>query len=68
VEQGATVLTGGGPVESLNTTGGTFFAPTVLTGMTQDMAPFLEETFGPVAPLASFATEEEAVAIANNTR
>lgn len=52
----------------MNRTGGTFYLPTVLADMNSDMRPFQEETFGPVAPLMRFKTEEEAVAIANNTK
>lgn len=47
--------------------GGTFFEPTVLTEVTQDMKVAKEETFGPLAPLFRFHTEEEAVAMANDT-
>jgi succinate-semialdehyde dehydrogenase / glutarate-semialdehyde dehydrogenase len=47
--------------------GGTFFEPTILTGVTSDMAVTEEETFGPVAPLFSFKTEAEVVAAANDT-
>ena len=47
--------------------GRTFFTPTVLTGVTQKMKVAKEETFGPVAPLVAFDTEEEAVAMANDT-
>ena len=47
--------------------GGTFYTPTVLTGVTQAMRVAREETFGPVAPLFPFDTEEEAVAMANDT-
>ena len=47
--------------------GGTFFQPTVLTGVTDDMAVTNEETFGPVAPLFKFDTEEEVVEKANAT-
>jgi succinate-semialdehyde dehydrogenase/glutarate-semialdehyde dehydrogenase len=47
--------------------GGTFFEPTVLTGVTPAMAVAREETFGPVAPLFSFKSEEEAIAMANDT-
>ena len=36
--------------------------------MTQDMLPFTEETFGPLAAIMKFKTEEEAIAIANNTK
>jgi succinate-semialdehyde dehydrogenase / glutarate-semialdehyde dehydrogenase len=47
--------------------GQTFFEPTVLTGVTMDMAISCEETFGPVAGINRFAGEEEAVRIANDT-
>ncbi len=47
--------------------GGTFFEPTLLTGVTQDMKVAHEETFGPVAPLFRFETEEEGIALANDT-
>jgi succinate-semialdehyde dehydrogenase/glutarate-semialdehyde dehydrogenase len=47
--------------------GQTFFQPTVLTGLTPAMAMSCEETFGPVAGIARFSTEEEAVRIANDT-
>ncbi len=46
---------------------GTFFAPTVLAGVTGAMKVAREETFGPVAPVFRFATEDEAVAMANDT-
>jgi succinate-semialdehyde dehydrogenase/glutarate-semialdehyde dehydrogenase len=45
----------------------TFFEPTVLTDVTRDMAVTHEETFGPVAPLFRFKTEDEAIAMANDT-
>jgi succinate-semialdehyde dehydrogenase/glutarate-semialdehyde dehydrogenase len=63
VAGGAKIATGGGPHEL----GGLFFEPTVLTDVTPDMAMSCEETFGPVAGLIPFDTEEEAVAIANDT-
>jgi succinate-semialdehyde dehydrogenase/glutarate-semialdehyde dehydrogenase len=47
--------------------GGTFFTPTVLTGVTQAMRVAREETFGPLAPIFRFETEEEAIAMANAT-
>jgi succinate-semialdehyde dehydrogenase / glutarate-semialdehyde dehydrogenase len=47
--------------------GGTFYEPTVLTGVTSAMAVAREETFGPVAPLFRFSTEQEAIAMANDT-
>jgi succinate-semialdehyde dehydrogenase/glutarate-semialdehyde dehydrogenase len=61
--RGARVLQGG----LRHALGGTFFEPTVLCGATPDMALAREETFGPVAPLFRFRTEEEAVALANDT-
>ncbi|QGY31904.1 NAD-dependent succinate-semialdehyde dehydrogenase [Pantoea cypripedii] len=61
--KGATVITGGKP----HALGGTFFEPTVLTGATQQMKIAREETFGPVAPLFRFETEEEVIAMANDT-
>jgi len=61
--KGAVATTGG----SKHDLGLTFFTPTVLTGMTTDMQIFKEETFGPVAPLFRFKTEEEVVAMANDT-
>ncbi|QDL90889.1 NAD-dependent succinate-semialdehyde dehydrogenase [Paroceanicella profunda] len=47
--------------------GGNFYRPTVLTGVTKDMKVAREETFGPVAPLFRFETEEEVIAAANDT-
>ena len=46
---------------------GFFFEPTILLDVTSEMIISREETFGPVAPLFAFATEEEAVALANDT-
>ncbi|MBB4105555.1 NAD-dependent succinate-semialdehyde dehydrogenase [Allorhizobium borbori] len=63
VSKGAKIVTGG----KRHALGGTFFEPTVLTGTTQDMKIAREETFGPVAPLFRFETEEEVVAMANDT-
>ncbi|QXA07398.1 NAD-dependent succinate-semialdehyde dehydrogenase [Acinetobacter pittii] len=62
-EKGATVRIGG----QRSALGGTFFEPTVLTGVTPDMKVSKEETFGPLAPLFRFKTEDEAVAMANDT-
>ncbi len=47
--------------------GGNFFEPTIITGVTSEMAVAREETFGPVAPLFKFKTEEEVIAWANAT-
>jgi succinate-semialdehyde dehydrogenase / glutarate-semialdehyde dehydrogenase len=63
LEGGAELQLGG----SRHELGQTFFQPTVLTGVTTEMAISSEETFGPVAGLHRFATEEEAVRIANDT-
>ena len=52
----------------MNSTGASFYKPTILLNMTQDMLPFTEETFGPLAAIMKFKTEEEAIAIANNTK
>ena len=61
--KGAKVLVGG----KRHALGGTFFEPTVLTGVTQQMAMAREETFGPVAPLFRFRTEAELAGLANAT-
>jgi succinate-semialdehyde dehydrogenase/glutarate-semialdehyde dehydrogenase len=61
VSKGAKVVVGGKAL------GGNFFEPTLLRDVTTDMAVSREETFGPVAPLFKFKTEEEAIAMANNT-
>ncbi|MCL4163076.1 UNVERIFIED_CONTAM: hypothetical protein GTU68_053073 [Idotea baltica] len=61
--KGGEVLTGGKPHEL----GGTFFEPTVVTGVTQEMAVAKEETFGPLAPLFKFEDEDEVIAMANDT-
>lgn len=45
----------------------TFFPPTVITGVTSNMRLFREEIFGPVAPITKFASEDEAIALANDT-
>ncbi|MCV2879939.1 NAD-dependent succinate-semialdehyde dehydrogenase [Sedimentimonas flavescens] len=66
----ADALKGGGKVVAggvRHALGGTFFEPTVVTGVTQDMKVANEETFGPVAPLFRFETEEEVVEKANAT-
>ena len=47
--------------------GGSFFEPTVLTDVTIDMVITKEETFGPVAPLYRFKSDEDAVKMANDT-
>ncbi|MAQ35644.1 NAD-dependent succinate-semialdehyde dehydrogenase [Thioclava sp. UBA3469] len=63
LDHGGSIVTGGERHEM----GGTFFQPTVLTGVTQEAKVSHEETFGPVAPLFKFETEQEAIAKANDT-
>jgi len=63
VAKGARVVAGG----ARHALGGTFFQPTVLANATREMALAREETFGPVAPLFRFKTEQEAVELANDT-
>ncbi|GAB3773507.1 NAD-dependent succinate-semialdehyde dehydrogenase [Ramlibacter monticola] len=61
VAKGARVVVGGRKLQ------GQFFEPTVVSGATGDMLCAREETFGPLAPIFKFKTEQEAVAAANNT-
>jgi succinate-semialdehyde dehydrogenase/glutarate-semialdehyde dehydrogenase len=63
LEKGAAVFAGGTRVEGK----GTFFNPTILTDVTEDMLICNEETFGPLAGIIKFKSEEEAIKIANNT-
>ncbi len=63
LERGAQVVVGG----ASHPAGSLFFSPTVLTGVTPDMRMAQEETFGPVAPIYRFETEDEAIALANDT-
>nr|WP_283254188.1 NAD-dependent succinate-semialdehyde dehydrogenase [Ramlibacter paludis] len=63
VAAGASVLTGG----KRHALGASFFQPTVLAGVRADMAIAREETFGPVLPLIRFTTDDEAIALANDS-
>ncbi|HEY6007942.1 MAG TPA: aldehyde dehydrogenase family protein, partial [Geobacteraceae bacterium] len=63
IAKGARVLCGG----KRHALGGSFFQPTVLADVTPDMAVAREETFGPLAPLFRFTSEEEAIRMANDT-
>ena len=63
LSKGASIALGG----KADARGGLFFQPTVLTDVTSDMKVAREETFGPVAPLFKFETEEEVVELANKT-
>ncbi|CAJ0742241.1 Succinate-semialdehyde dehydrogenase [NADP(+)] GabD [Ralstonia edaphis] len=64
IAKGAKVLTGGARLTQL---GANYYAPTVLINADATMACACEETFGPVAPLTRFTTEEEVIAAANDT-
>ncbi len=61
--KGATVILG----DAQDTMEGNFFAPTIITGVTPDMAVATEETFGPLAPLFKFENEDEVIKMANDT-
>jgi succinate-semialdehyde dehydrogenase/glutarate-semialdehyde dehydrogenase len=63
LRKGASVALGG----KRHALGGTFFEPTILTGVTSEMLIAREETFGPIAPLFKFHSEAEAIAMANDT-
>ncbi|WP_026870254.1 NADP-dependent succinate-semialdehyde dehydrogenase [Inquilinus limosus] len=63
VQKGARIAFGG----KRHALGGTFFEPTILTDVTPEMKVAREETFGPLAPLFRFKTEEEAIRMANDT-
>lgn len=63
VNKGAKILTGGKP----HALGHSFFEPTILTGVTPEMKVAREETFGPLAPLFSFSSEQEVIQMANDT-
>jgi succinate-semialdehyde dehydrogenase / glutarate-semialdehyde dehydrogenase len=63
LDKGGKIVAGGGR----HALGGTFFQPTVVAGVTQDMAVAKEETFGPLAPLFRFDSEEEVIGYANDT-
>ncbi len=63
VSKGGTVKAGG----KRHALGGTFFEPTIITGVTKEMAVATDETFGPVAPLFKFEDEADVIAQANDT-
>ncbi|WP_433220699.1 NAD-dependent succinate-semialdehyde dehydrogenase [Microtetraspora malaysiensis] len=62
--RGAAVLTGGGPADL---PGGHFYLPTVLSGVSDDMQVMIEEPFGPIAPISTFTSFDEALTRANAT-
>lgn len=63
IAEGAQLALGGSP----HSRGGNFYDPTVLTGVSSDMAVFRNEIFGPVAPVIRFDTEDEVIRMANDT-
>ena len=64
IAKGAALILGGKP----HALGGTFYEPTILTGVTRRMKVTREETFGPVAPLFKFDDEDDVIAQANDTQ
>ena len=67
-QEGGDLLTGGSPCMPAGFENGNWMAPTVIGGLNPDSRCSTEEIFGPVVTLHSFSSEEEAVAITNNTR
>ncbi|MFT7109889.1 MAG: succinate-semialdehyde dehydrogenase/glutarate-semialdehyde dehydrogenase [Psychrobacter glaciei] len=63
IAEGATLITGG----KVSDKGAQFYEPTILTNVDSSMSVFSEEIFGPVAPIFKFKTEDEALAMANDT-
>jgi acyl-CoA reductase-like NAD-dependent aldehyde dehydrogenase len=68
VAAGSQLAAGGGCPAALKESGGFFFAPTILDGVTPDSAIAHDEVFGPVLAVLPFDTEEEAIALANATQ
>lgn len=67
VDKGARVISGGKRLDRNELANGLFYEPTILTNVSDDMVIMREETFGPVAPIVPFDTDEEVVRMANNT-
>jgi succinate-semialdehyde dehydrogenase/glutarate-semialdehyde dehydrogenase len=67
VSKGAKVVTGGTRLTADGLDGGCFYAPTLLTGVSTDMRIYREETFGPIAPVILYDTEDEVIEMANDT-
>lgn len=66
--KGASLVSGGARIISEGLDRGFFYAPTILSGVTEEMRIYREETFGPVAPVISFTSEAEVLERANDTR
>jgi succinate-semialdehyde dehydrogenase/glutarate-semialdehyde dehydrogenase len=67
VSKGAEIVCGGARLTEGGLDAGCFFAPTILRGVTPEMAIYREETFGPVAPIIAFEDDGEALRMANDT-
>lgn len=67
VSKGARIASGGKRLSEGELANGCFYAPTVLAGVTADMRIYREETFGPVAPVISYRSEDDVLAMANDT-
>jgi succinate-semialdehyde dehydrogenase/glutarate-semialdehyde dehydrogenase len=67
IAKGAELLVGGHPLTEGAYAAGSFYEPTVLDNVTEDMLIYREETFGPVAGVTVFDTEDEAIRMANDT-
>lgn len=67
VTKGARVISGGQRLNQSELANGLFYEPTIITDVTDNMLIMHEETFGPVAPIIPFDTEEEVIQMANNT-
>lgn len=67
LEKGATVEIGGTILINDGLNKGTYYAPTVLSSVKEDMRIYREETFGPIAPIITFDSDEEVIKMANDT-
>jgi betaine-aldehyde dehydrogenase len=67
IEEGATLVCGGGPPDEPGLAAGFFFRPTIFTGCRRDMRIVQEETFGPIVTVERFTDEDEAVFLGNDT-
>ena len=67
IAHGARLVVGGERLSGGEYAGGSYYAPTVLDGVTPEMLISHEETFGPVAGVTRFETEEEAIRVANDS-
>ena len=66
-DKGAHLVCGGQRPATAELSGGYFYTPTVLTGITEDMLIYRQETFGPVAPIIAFDDDDDVIGMANDT-